>query len=138
MPGTIYTIGYEGRTLEEIVCIVKGKNSLLVDVRRNAFCGRVKFKAPELAAHLHSGGWYAHRPELGNQKAAQPGQWLPPEGYGDGTQWWVAYFAKRIMSGEDIILLCKERNPAKCHRRLVAEAIRDACDEGKKPEIVHL
>lgn len=133
----VYTIGYEGRTMEEVVAILQEKGvKTVVDVRRyalgkwgagawSAALGKARIgyfrwigAAPSrrmLSAYRKDGDWDAYRQAylqmLKGQKA-------------HGT---LFYAAERphsmfgLLNRGPVCLLCFERDATRCHRSLLAE-----------------
>jgi uncharacterized protein (DUF488 family) len=131
----LLTIGYEGRTLDEYLAILRDAGcTLLCDVRRNPFSRKPGFSKRALAeACAGAGIRYEHMPELGIASADRRGvdtaadvaalfaryrhDAMPRLGSAiDRIAAWVA-------SGERVALTCFERAPDQCHRHIVAEAV---------------
>ena len=131
----LYTIGYEGATLDEVVNALQAAGvELLVDVRAVARSRKVGFAKSRLAAGLAAGGiGYVHLRGLGTpaegRAASRAGHhdemkrvfaehMATPEAQQD-----LHALAERIENGERVALLCYEADAAHCHRRPVAEAL---------------
>ena len=128
----IITIGYEGRTAEDLVgdLVTRGVE-VLVDVRLTPISrkpGLSKSRLSELLSEV--GIAYLHLPALGNPRNNR-------EGFRDGDPGSRTRFANRLRSGDaeaalDLIcdiadrsrvaLLCYEREATDCHRNLVGRA----------------
>ena len=135
---TLLTIGYEGRSLDEYLGLLRDAGcTLLCDVRRNAFSHKRGFSKRGLAEGCAGAGIrYEHRPGLGIASADRQGvetpadvaalfaryrqQMLPARGSE------IAEIATWLRSGETVALTCFERDPAQCHRHLVAAAVVSA------------
>ena len=117
-PKPIYTIGYEGRTVEEVAALMSEHQiSLLIDVRRHPYSrGRsTEWNRNRLFGSIS--GQYESRPEFGNEKTSR-WVWMP-----SGGQWWSSLLltAERIRDKSMIVcILCKEHHHQVCHRRVVA------------------
>jgi uncharacterized protein (DUF488 family) len=132
---TLFTIGYEGRTLEEFINILLEKNvSLLCDVRKNAFSMKYGFSKNILSnacknAHLA----YLHIPELGIESAQR--KFL--ETKEDYSNLFARYrqtvlvdlisvqneLGSKIQAAGRAALMCFEADPAMCHRSYCASAL---------------
>lgn len=66
----VYTIGYEGLTIEEYIDKLKANNiPLVIDVRNNPVSRKKGFSKRKFEAHLNNAGInYIHIPELGIPK----------------------------------------------------------------------
>jgi uncharacterized protein (DUF488 family) len=133
VPG-LFTIGYEGTTIDTVVGTLLGANvALLIDVRAVPQSRKPGFSKRQLAAALdQSGIAYVHLQALGTPK---PGRDAVRAGHpermeaifrdhmtGDRPQ--VELTQARILTRErPACLLCFERDHNTCHRRLVAEMI---------------
>ncbi len=134
-PHAVYTIGYEGATLDAVVqALAQAGVETLVDVRAVARSRRPGFAKSRLAAGLAEAGiGYVHLRGLGTpaegRAAAKAGDLATmhrvflahldaPEAQAD-----LHALAARIESGERVAMLCFEADAATCHRRLVGEAL---------------
>jgi len=128
------TIGYEGRTINDVLDALRGARvSLLIDVRAVAQSRKPGFSKRQLAAALDQAGIaYVHLQGLGTPK---PGRDAVRAGHPERME---VIFREHMTSGraqvalaqaKDLVrqkpacLLCFERDHATCHRRLVAEMI---------------
>lgn len=133
--GALFTIGYEGRTQDEYLALLRGAGvTLLADVRRNPISRKKGFSKGTLAQGCAAVGIrYEHLPELGiaSEKrknlatqadvdalfAEYERDWLPTQGPA------LAKLRAWLDAGERVALTCFERAPGDCHRRCVAEAL---------------
>jgi uncharacterized protein (DUF488 family) len=130
------TIGYEHRTLPELITRLKEAGvEVLIDVRAIAASRRAGFSKTLLANGLAEAGiTYVHLRGLGTPKsgreAARAGriaemhaifeqQLATPEAEHDLAR------AAGIVSERRAALLCLEADAAGCHRRIVAERLRE-------------
>ncbi len=132
----VFTIGFAKKSAREFFEILRRAGvRKVVDIRLNNTSQLAGFtKKDDLAYFLEAIGGlgYEHRPELAPTEEIM-------DGYKKRGLSWAEYeerFAK-LMAGrrvEDLIaaseldracLLCSEPKPDKCHRRLVAEYLRD-------------
>jgi uncharacterized protein (DUF488 family) len=130
------TIGYERRTLPELIaCLRAAGVEVLIDVRAIASSRRAGFSKTLLANGLAEAGIeYVHLRGLGTPKAGRDaaragriaemhaifaGQLATPEAEHDLAR------AAGIVSERPAALLCLEADAAGCHRRIVAERLRE-------------
>lgn len=108
----IYTIGYSGRTLTEVVNIVNELGATLVDIRLNPQSRRPEFNQDQLKAAL--GERYIHLPQLGNLN------------YNNGRAIEIANLRAGLATlsrlSTPAMLMCACRDYNACHRRVVAQA----------------
>ncbi|MGH7044452.1 MAG: DUF488 family protein [Acetobacteraceae bacterium] len=141
----LLTIGYEGCTVSDVMGTLAAAGvRLLIDVRAVPQSRKPGFSKRQLAAELDARGiGYVHLQALGTPK---PGRDAVRAGHpevmtrifaahmtGDRPQAELAE-ACGLAAHTSACLLCFERDPAHCHRRLVAEMI--AAHSGQP--IVHL
>jgi len=144
-PPELLTIGYEGCTITEVLTeLAAAKIGLLIDVRAVPRSRKPGFSKRQLAAGLDEKGIpYVHLQALGTPK---PGRDAVRAGHpeimervfrehmtSDRSQAELAQ-VNTLAREARTCLLCFERDPACCHRRIVAEMI--AADTGQV--IVHL
>jgi uncharacterized protein (DUF488 family) len=131
--GAVYSVGYEGFTLDGFTqCMIQNHVDLVVDVRLNAVSRKPGFSKKGLAAALDSVGVaYLHEPKLGN----------PPENRDSFRTGDVQLGRKRIQrrlnnGSHDalcsvaelarhrrIAVLCVERDHQRCHRSVITDAL---------------
>lgn len=142
---TVYTIGYQGTSVEEfIVCLTENGVSLLVDVRERTASRKPGFSKTRLASALMEPAVaYEHWKKLGTPKPVRDllrkeKDW---DAYSDAYLQrlddrpdLVAALAERTV-GEAACLMCFERDALSCHRSLVAQRMQD---QGYIDEVVHL
>lgn len=127
----VFTIGYEGRTLQELlVALQRARVELLVDTRHRANSRKRGFAKTALAASLGAIGIeYAHRRELGT----------PPdlmEDLRDAGAYDLGVYADHLdaraevveavareVEGARVAMLCFEHDPRVCHRSVVADRV---------------
>lgn len=140
---TIYTIGYEGATVAEVIAALERAGvERLIDVRQLPLSRRPGFSKSSLAAALAEHGIdYVHLKALGTPKpgrdaakkgdramleAVYAGQLELPEAQAQAAQ-------MRALAAEKVsALLCFERDPHVCHRTLLLAA------EGAGMEVIDL
>lgn len=128
---SLFTIGYEGATIPDFVETLKLKNvDVLLDVRELPASRRKGFSKGTLAEHLEKAGIiYRHDKRLGSPKE------IRHKLYADGDyEVFFRSFRKYLSSQMDLVkalsreltgnvaLMCYERDPETCHRKVVAEA----------------
>ena len=136
-PSQLFTIGYEGRSIEEYLnLLLRGGVTLLCDVRRNAISRKYGFSKTTLTRACTGVGLrYEHLPELGIESRRRRGlkteadfrelfktyvqTILPNQGDALGRiRGW-------LRSGESVALTCFELEAGDCHRHCVANALEE-------------
>lgn len=130
----IFTIGYEGATMDEFLAALKAAGvERLIDVRALPLSRRPGFsKSPLRAALEEAGIEYVHLKALGTpaegRSAARAGRHADLERIYAGQ----LELPEVIVQGERMVdlaaekpsaLLCFERDPAHCHRTLLLKAV---------------
>jgi uncharacterized protein (DUF488 family) len=135
----IYTIGYEGTTMEEFLAALKGAGvERLIDVRALPLSRRPGFSKTPLRGALEEAGIeYVHLKALGTpaegRSAARAGrhddleriyavQLELPEAIVQGAQ------MLELAAEKPSALLCFEREPERCHRSLLLTAVAPDAD----------
>jgi len=140
-PG-IFTIGYEGRTLESYLNeLLRSGVTLLCDVRKNPISRKYGFSKNTLAKACEGVGIrYEHLPELGI--ASEQRQGLETQADYDELfedyeraslplqREAVAKIEGWVRSRERVALTCYERLPQQCHRHCVADALEREYGKG--------
>lgn len=129
--GALFTIGYEGRTIDELIRRLRDSGvQVLVDVRQNAISRKAGFGKRQLSESLEVAGIeYLHEPRLGNPRHNR-------EAFRNGS---VATGRRRYLKDlnngsrpafdelvtlaltQRVALLCFEREQAQCHRSCIVE-----------------
>lgn len=127
----LLTIGYEGRTVCDLVTMLSGAGvTVLVDVRLNPVSRKPGMSKRRLADHLEPAGIrYVHLPELGNPQDNR-------DALRAGDPAAVDRFRRLLRASPDaldtvasltdsetVALLCLERSWVRCHRALVADEL---------------
>jgi uncharacterized protein (DUF488 family) len=131
---TLLTIGYEGRTVDELIAALREADAqLLIDVRAVAASRRPGFSKTALAGALGQAGIdYLHLRALGTPKpgreAARKGRAAEMrtifEAHLDTPEAEFAFEQAHAAAIERrSALLCFERDPACCHRTILAERL---------------
>ena len=144
----LFTIGYEGISLEEyLVRLLKNNIKLLVDVRNNPLSMKFGFSKSQIKKYCESIGiQYLHFPEVGIQSAQR--QSLNNQSDYDSlfkvycennltktTKVQLQIF-NLLQTHKRIALTCFEANICQCHRKHLAEAIKNL--PGFNYEIKHI
>ena len=131
---TIFTIGYEGATVDGFIATLqKAGVERLIDVRALPLSRRPGFsKSPLAAAAKEVGIDYVHLKDLGTPKRGRDAAKKGDVGtlravYDDQLALPEAQVAAARMlelaADRDSALLCYERDPCHCHRTLLLEAV---------------
>ena len=119
--GTLYTIGYGGRTPKEVLDLLKEHGvQVLIDVRAVPYSRIPGFGKSELARFLLVDNIIYHHVEaLGNaNRKAGPGA---PIRLVDGTSGLSALLD--LLSSHDVAIMCAERDYKGCHRSYIADRV---------------
>ena len=144
-PARIATIGYQGAAPVRFIETLHAADvAELVDVRAVPWSRRPEFVQRALAAALAEAGIaYRHLPALGNpeagRQAAKSGQSYAAiyNAHLDGAPARAAMAALAAeAAGRRFCLMCMERDPAQCHRSLLAARL--ARDWGLAVEHLHV
>lgn len=139
--GQLIGVGYEGLTISEYIQVLCDLQvSTLVDVRLNAISRKPGFSKTRLQGYLSDAGInYLHYRELGNLKENRSGFWDAPNTDShaqsvnrfkdlilcDDYKMILLNNLKSMSQHENVALLCYEKEPAKCHRTVLIEMIRE-------------
>jgi uncharacterized protein (DUF488 family) len=130
---TIVSIGYEGRSAEEVVdALVESGVAVLVDVRLNAISRKAGLSKRALAERCKARGIeYMHEPTLGNPRDNRDGfREGRPENHRAFEQHLVVQGADalvrvgKLLKDRTVGLLCFEADACSCHRSIVAEHLK--------------
>ena len=130
------TIGYEGSTLDEFIACLRGAGvARILDIRDAPISRKPGFSIRELAYELSEAGIaYVHFKGLGNPK---PGRDAARAG---NSVLYRHIFGEQLETEAAILdlgqvhqftqdglscLMCFERDPARCHRSMVIDALRE-------------
>jgi uncharacterized protein (DUF488 family) len=140
------TIGYEGRTVKDLLAVLKqAKVERVVDVRQLPLSRKPGFSKSALATFLPAHGIeYVGFPQLGTPPAIrnhykQNGDFVRLKRdylIHLGTQGPEVAALRELAAKGGCALLCFERDPAKCHRSILAEVL--ASRTGSAVRIEHL
>jgi uncharacterized protein (DUF488 family) len=126
----IFTIGYGGRSIQELIRILKAnKIQKVIDVRRFPTSKYEVFRSENLCVLLDREDIsYLHLKELGGYRRPSYQEFTKSEEFLQGIN-------RLLQEAKDqnVALLCLEKSFTACHRRFIAEAV-----EERKVEVVHL
>jgi uncharacterized protein (DUF488 family) len=131
----LFTIGYEGRALDELIAILASNHvDRVIDVRDLPLSRRRGFSKTPLGTALVAAGIdYVHMREAGNPyrklKDAIPRDELLAKyrAHLKGARTAVANVAEQAR-GRRVALLCYEADSAQCHRSLLAPRVAKLLD----------
>jgi uncharacterized protein (DUF488 family) len=143
---TLYTIGYQGQTIETFLDILQAHGvTQIIDVRQLPFSRKPDFNKKRFTAHLTNVGIdYAHLVELGTPKELRDEvrRTHDYEAFFAAMDALVEEHPEAVQQALDLArsrpsaLMCFEADPSQCHRMSVVRAIEnivgDACT------VVHL
>jgi uncharacterized protein (DUF488 family) len=143
---TLHTIGYEGRTPDELVSMLKSNGvTRAVDVRQMPLSRKPGFSKSALSTFLKSHGIeYAGFPKLGTPPAIRD-QYKKDGDFERLERDYLAHLRTQELEIERLhelvaeggcALLCFERDPLECHRSVLAEVL--AGRSGSDLRIAHL
>lgn len=132
----LFTIGYEGRTLEAFInTLIENGVKLLCDVRRNPVSRKFGFSGGTLRNALNNTGIkYAGIPELGIESEKRASLNAPSDYTGLFADYRASMTERagslaRIRSlfvrNHRIALMCYEKDPAMCHRNIIREKLEE-------------
>jgi uncharacterized protein (DUF488 family) len=129
---TIFTIGYEGASLEELIeRLRRGGVGVVIDVRDVPLSRKRGFSKVALSAALESAGLrYRHFRDLGCPKPIRD-RYRVDGDWGRYTAAFMRHLNKQgaavdavahLCKSSSVALLCYESDPRQCHRTYVARA----------------
>lgn len=129
----LYTIGYEGAELSDFIATLHAnKVGTLLDVRELPISRRKGFSKGALQSALEAAGIdYRHERSLGSPKPIRhqlhadgdyPQFFRSFTDYLDSQKPLLASLSKELKGG--VALMCFERDPATCHRSVVAKQLQ--------------
>ena len=129
----IFSIGYEGKTMEEFIGILKKAGvQLLIDVRDAPFSRKPGFSKKPLEASLQDAGIeYVGIPELGTDKSSREAHKADPnitpilEEYKIKFEKNIAIYQalKKMARAKVTALMCYEEDYRQCHRQVIEERL---------------
>ncbi|MDA8238961.1 MAG: DUF488 domain-containing protein [Nitrospiraceae bacterium] len=134
-PITVFTIGYEERTIDEFLGRLKKHGiSTLIDVREIPYSRKRDFSKTRISEHLRSAGInYVHVGKLGSPKELRE-KLHRDKDYDSFFDGYRAYLEtlngdmeemyREIIAQDVSCFMCMERDPLKCHRLIVAKKVK--------------
>ncbi len=146
MANQLYTIGYEGRGLDDLIAALKDKGiECLVDVREIPLSRKRGFSKSALAERLgRERISYAHFKQLGSPKPVRE-QLKATKDYAGffsrmdkylSAQTDAMELAYQHVSSTTCCLMCFERLAAQCHRTTVAQKLKER--NGNDLKVTHI
>ena len=134
--GELFTIGYEGRSIDQYMDLLVGNQvKALCDVRKNPISRKPGFSKSRLKESCHHRGIaYIHLPDLGIESDRRKN--LDSEDDYAKLFWFYKHNTLKQAAGclelifeplsqkGNVAITCLERDPSLCHRRCVAEAMQ--------------
>jgi uncharacterized protein (DUF488 family) len=119
----IFTIGYGGRRFDDFVALLQQHGiSLVVDIRRFPRSKMPEYNKESLEAKLPEFGisyiWMGDT--LGGLRRGGYPKYMESDSYQDG----ISKLLELAEQG-NLVLMCKERTDAGCHRRYIIETLAD-------------
>jgi len=119
----IYTIGYSGRKINDLISILKSYNiNLLVDVRRWPTSKVDDYKKENLKIKLSEAGinyiWLGDK--LGGYRSSGYEAYMNTNSFKEGIKKLIELSKSNV-----ICIFCLERKPKYCHRRFIAGALEE-------------
>jgi uncharacterized protein (DUF488 family) len=134
MAPSLISLGYQGRSVDELVAQLRGAcATILVDVRLTPLSRKPGLSKKRLAQALKDAGIdYVHLPALGNprdnRKPFRAGDPDSRHRFRDLMQTTEAEQALRrvaeLLDDQAVALLCFERSHDECHRQVVVDELR--------------
>jgi len=133
----LYTIGYEGHSLERYLnTIIRAGTTILCDVRRNPLSRKYGFSKTTLSRACEGVGIrYEHIPELGiasdhrreldSQESYDALFDVYERDYLPGQVESIRTIQRWVTGGECVALTCYEHLPHQCHRHCVSDALAE-------------
>lgn len=130
--GILYSVGYEGRTAEQLVELLEAHVvDVLVDVRLTPLSRKPGLSKRKLAQRLDESGIdYLHAPLLGNPAdnreafrsgRVQEGKDMFARRLANGSRRALLELVERARESR-VAMLCVEADEDRCHRQVIAEA----------------
>jgi uncharacterized protein (DUF488 family) len=138
-PPTLFTLGYQQRTPDEFVALLRGAGvDVLVDVRETPLSHKPGFSKRGLEQALAAQGIaYVHAGFAGTPKAIRSGLGEPEDilrgfqhhldTHPEVLDLFDELIGRLLDAGKRVCIACYERDPAGCHRRVLAERWRQGC-----------
>jgi uncharacterized protein (DUF488 family) len=121
----IWTIGTSTRSIDEFLHLLAlNKIEAIADVRRFPTSRLAHFKKDNLEASLNRCGvQYSHVPELGGYRKGGYKEYMNTEEFNRGL-----LLVQRLASEKRVAIMCAEKLFFRCHRRYIADALKQRPD----------
>ncbi len=133
----IYTVGYEGMTIDEFIKFLKqNKIRQVIDVREVAFSRKNGFSKLIMKSMLNNAGIkYRHFPELGVPKVIRE-RLAEDRNYNKFFELYEKFLSQHskkevldlivdLSRGQRTVIMCYEADMAICHRNIIARNIKE-------------
>lgn len=142
----LFTTGYEGETISGFIQKILGNDiNTVIDIRENPYSRKSGFSKFPLRNRLHEAGVkYLHFQELGTPRPLR--KFLAEQrDYATFFNTYRSFLSEFRDSLDDIVelgehknicLLCFEKDPHFCHRKIVAELINEYT--GRSISVIHI
>ncbi len=146
-PITVFTIGYEERTIDEFLGRLKKHGiTTLIDVREIPYSRKRDFSKSRLSEHLqYAGVKYIHVGKLGSPKPLRE-KLYKDKNYDSFFEGYRTYLEtlngdmkelyEKVIADNISCFMCMERDPLKCHRIVVAKKMKEI--DGNGMVITHI
>lgn len=140
-PITVFTIGYEEKTIDEFLGRLKKHGiDTLIDVREIPFSRKRDFSKSRISEHLQSVGIkYIHIGKLGSPKGLRE-KLHRDKDYDSFFEEYRTYLEtladdveelyEEVIAHDVSCFMCMERDPFQCHRMVVARKIKEIDGNG--------
>jgi len=117
----VFTIGYGGRRFDDFVALLQQHGiSLVVDIRRFPMSKMPEYNKESIEARLPQFGisyiWMGET--LGGLRRGGYPKYMESDSYQDGMSTLL-----ELAEQGNLVLMCKERTDAGCHRRYIVETL---------------
>jgi uncharacterized protein (DUF488 family) len=138
---SVFTIGYEEKSIDEFISRLKKFHiNVLVDVREIPASRKAGFSKKRLAEFLRSADiQYIHVKALGSPKSLRERLYQDKDydsffadydNYVQSQMNILEELYEEVVSRETACLMCLERDPFQCHRKVVADKIKEIDGNG--------
>lgn len=142
----LFTTGYQGETIKDFIHkLIEEKIEAVIDIRENPYSRKPEFSQKPLSNILHrSGIQYLHFQELGTPTPLRSFL-AAKKDYNTFFEKYKSFVPEFRESLDDLVdigtekkicIMCFEKDPHFCHRKIVAELLKEF--SGKNIQIVHL
>jgi len=144
----LYTIGYQGMSIELFLEMLRvNKIELIIDIREKPFSRNRDFSRKNLINHLTGSNIeYIHLKQLGSPQKLRD-QVRSDHDYDNFFKQYADYlnsqsetltYLYNLMIDKTVCLLCFEKDPQTCHRKIVAEKLAEKTGDSIRIQIINL